>query len=344
MAPPQESPLYSSGKLPTHAEMVEIIESMAIHDPYGLPDLQTIDTLIAAAATDYDEKKAEYDQAYKKWDEDPNKDPKDTFPTPDAILPELHKMCPALTFRDDSIKREVVVPSEASNRLNYSYYPYTNQENELGMIDRLGSGDLKTLITDVWPADFREKINKSCESACEVKITKIQRGSDLSYSIYTTYHSFIEKCLLLQRALLVYKLREANHIRQLGELDLRAEIKLRKKQYPNQPVLVMLGEKLEDYYMNIYDSNTLDGALLMTAPNRNHNENKRGFSAYESAVITASQVKMSHSFDFAYGLARVDRGWNIAIGLLMNLGIQIIPRLEERATADSRQQTLFAFN
>ena len=346
MAPPKESPLYESRHLPTEAQMTEIIESMIIHDPYNLPSLMSVTDVHAEVDTKYTTKITEYETELAEWNKQKaenldgiNEDDEPKRPEMPA-LPEYQRICPALSYRDDSLKRDVVSITPVTKETSTDYYYNWRSKKDNNSKYSAIQDTFKPLVESVWPANFREKINQSCDAGCLIETTKIQRGYELRSTVYNAYDRFLNGCAALERKVLYQKLREGDHIRLLGEIELRAEIRWRKKQYPGQRILVMLGDEAENYYMGVHKEMTLEGAILIQAPVRQGNH---CFDKYETAVVAESQMKASHSFDFAYAIDRVNRGWNTAIGMILNLGIQVIPRMEERKTLNG-QQTLFSLN
>ena len=343
----REHILFRSRCLPEEKELREVIESTRILDPYNVKEFTSHDQLISRnqqqntkAKEDYikSEEKKTVDRLEDDYIEGKEKEELE----PAILLPDFTELCPALSYRDDSLKRSFVPQSPIANKVTRSYYSCNDSKSQIA--DVFGGHASEDIVSNVWPAEFKEKIDKSCDGGSLLICLKLQRCNELKWSVISKYESFLNNIQSLQRLLLVEELRKQKHIRCLGEPDLRSEIRLRKKQYPSQEITVMLGTKLEEYYTHVYNQSLLENGVLVGCPRAYTGyptPPSYEFGEYESAVVAKSQIRASHSFEFAYGIARATRAWNIAIGMFMEFALEVTPRQEEISNVDPRQLTLF---
>ena len=185
----------------------------------------------------------------------------------------------------------------------------------LGSLSQVPSS-LRDEIVSI-PQDFKNYFHQ--------RISNDEQLRYMTYSHSKTLKSFRE----LQGHLLVEELKKSKLVAIRSDPEIREEIELRKKQYPNQKIYLFIGYDLCSYYSGVNLGKSLLFSPIISSPTSWGADVWGRIGKYESAIVAQTQVRARHSLHSHYEINRIPRYWNTSFWAWMKFAVEVDPREED---------------
>lgn len=164
--------------------------------------------------------------------------------------------------------------------------------------------------------------------------TRITRADQL-YSTSMFWQRVFSDFRFSQERRLVIELKATNHLAVRSDPEIREEIELRRKQYPNQQIFLFVGNLYNNYFYGIGIEKTFLQCPILILPASTDLYDRIGL--WESAIIAKNQIRSRYSLGSCYSIERVPRRWKIDFHIWMKQVFKIDPREEDSKVINEGQ-------
>jgi hypothetical protein len=128
---------------------------------------------------------------------------------------------------------------------------------------------------------------------------------------------------------LIHRLHDAKLVHSHTDPEVRKEIELRKRQYPDQKIYLMMGYDLANYYSSTLGEAYLNQAIMIELYSSSR-PNEYQIGSYQSAVVAEKQIRANHSLHYHYEINKIPYWWELAWWMYMKLAIEVEPRVDSK--------------
>lgn len=194
------------------------------------------------------------------------------------------------------------------------------------------SGNSNLVPPDNFPNKAAWKAaHKSREGFWRENVTNITGGDQLRYAIENPIDSAKSNFRNAHAVQVLAQLKKNGFVDKRRDQEIQREIRLRKTQFPGQPIFLLEANGITEYLDGVYDNGGIfHGAYRINMPTQSWGSTcpTGQLRKYETAVVARCQIRSNFSVHTYPHVVRVPRRWNTYIICVHKFKMEVDQRLD----------------